>query len=283
MNWAIYCRFNQARSIIGAAVLRHHYPEITIRSGGIEAQKGGAIPQSVIMIARAWGLDKYDRASSVVDSNWIKQAEPKIVVADSYVLERLDFDSNLTKINQLSDFEDHPFLIPIDPTGMSLEDLALELSKVVVLTLRWASKNLMPSLDITAHLLVSNQYNYPELTHELLLEEDILIDTNIVRASQRPWYKNRHIVYFNPRNLGDINREELIHYKNSILVSRFEIDDCEKFFLSQAWREFLYSLAQECKIALISESIETNRLPLSSSILATAHSTQTQLWNRFQI
>jgi protein-tyrosine-phosphatase len=52
----IACKYNQARSIIGAAVIRKLYPDLEVISTGINATPGGSIPLQIRRIADQWAL-----------------------------------------------------------------------------------------------------------------------------------------------------------------------------------------------------------------------------------
>ena len=278
MNWAIYCRYNQARSIIAAALLRQLYPECTIKSGGIEASHGAAIPASVSAIANAWSLTKFDRTSAEVDSDWMRDMNPEILVADELIRDRILEIIPNKKIRALAEFADHNALIPIDPTGLAIDDLALELSKVIILAVRWALELRNSTHRLTSHLILDEAGTNLKFASSRINSIDIAIDTNITRPVPQPWYGDREVTYFNPRNLNSALVNEVAERRNIVLVSRFEIDECEKFYLSHAWHEFLLRLCVSRSVALISEQNQISQVPLAATYLALAHSTATSLW-----
>ncbi len=278
MNWAVYCRFNQARSIISSAVLRNLYPEATVISGGIQAGAGSPIPSSVAAIANVWGLKEFDRSSALVNHNWIEDKKPMVLVADALVMEEISRSVTPGQLSMLADFADHPFLVPIDPTGLEIDDLALELSKVVVLTLRWALKQSRTNVQVSSHLVFSKESSTNELGANDLADYEVLIDSNISRPQKKSWYSDREIIHFNPRNLNQTDFESIKDKSNIVLASKFEIDECESFYLSRSWRNFLYEIAKVKSVTIVADGQSNPHVPIAASVLAISHSTDSYIW-----
>lgn len=276
MNWAIYCRYNQARSIIAGAILREFFPETQIITGGTQARQGLAIPSTVASIAHHWNLMKFDRESSQIDDYWIEEFSPSILVADQLVEGVLKEGHRNQKIAKLSDFADDSRLVPVDPTGLKVEDLAIELAKVSILALRWATRETNQTSTIGSYFI-------PEGDVELINDQEmamnpnlLLVDTELTMPNPHRWDARWNIQFINVRKLDEFD-ERTLRKEPTVLVSKYEIDTPERIYTSVNWRNFLVRLAsiKETKLvsAFPSNSVKSSPLPL----LALLHSFSTKM------
>ena len=273
---ATICRYNQARSIISGALLRNLFPEVKVFTYGIEAKTGQNIPHSVAQISKFWGLEKFDRVSTKLNVEEIIGKVDEILAADQLVLDELRkwrFDLSLKK---LSDFANQPTLSPIDPTGLEIDDLATELAKVAVLTIRWANSLFSKEPRIRS-VLIASQTGKIDVTELALTENEILVDCNIARPSMTNWIESNNLVYFNPRNIAGFNFNSLENLDSIVLTSQYEIDDYERTFLSKEWQEFLIKLSEIRDVVLISHGQRSDVISIPGAILGLCGSFETRL------
>ena len=131
MKIAIVCRLNQARSIVGAAVLRKFIPSATIMSAGTHAETGNEIPTQIQLILKKWGLNLVEEHSTSVKELDF-QTFDFILAADSSVKKELENQSLNGQIINLQDIGFEKELIPFDPLGMRSDLMEVELSKIAL-------------------------------------------------------------------------------------------------------------------------------------------------------
>lgn len=276
MSWAIYCRYNQARSIIAGAILREFFPEIQIVTGGTQANQGLEIPATVASIAHHWNLLKFDRESRQVDNHWIKESNPSILVADQLVEEVLKKVHKSQEFARLSDFAEDLRLVPIDPTGLNVEDLAIELAKVSILTMRWAARETKQKSTIGSYFLPEGDVrslNFEELAINPNL---ILVDTDLTIPNPRRWDTFWNIHLIDVRKLDEFD-ERVLTKEPTVLLSKYEIDNPEKIYTSLEWRNFLLRLASVRETKLVSAFPAQSRINTPLPFLALLHSLSTEI------
>ena len=131
---AVVCRHNQARSVMAAAALRRYYPDVEVISAGIEAVEGQRIPESILNLADAWGLDVLE-----VISHSLSAVKEQLVASDLVVVAEDEFISYLIELGvhpqKILSMQDKRFehaVIPFDPVGQSGRILSAELAKAVM-------------------------------------------------------------------------------------------------------------------------------------------------------
>ena len=191
MEISVVCKYNQARSIIGAAAIRKFYPEITVHSSGIFALAGGLIPASIRDIAQSWKLPIQE-----IFSTPVAQADPElttsalIIGADEEVSLALKRLYPKGQVRNLQDAAMALEFTPHDPSGMSGFKTEIELAKVVALTLREVRTFLgKPApFPITAWIPRSPR-SEAELVKKVLNERStaLTIDLNLRTPSPESW------------------------------------------------------------------------------------------------
>lgn len=131
MKIAIICRLNQARSIVGAAILRKLIPSATIISAGTHAVTGSEIPNQIQQILKKWGLNLLEEHSKSV-KEFDLQIFDYILVADSSIKNELVNQNVNCEIINLQDIGFDKALIPYDPLGMRNDLMEVELSKIAL-------------------------------------------------------------------------------------------------------------------------------------------------------
>jgi hypothetical protein len=256
--------------------LREFFPDTQIVTGGTQAKQGLEIPATVESIAHRWNLLKFDRESRQVDDNWIKESSPSILVADQLVEGVLKEVHRNQKICKLSDFADDSRLVPIDPTGLKFDDLAIELAKVSILTLRWAARETNQKLSVGSYLLPESKVgrlNAEEMTRNPNL---LLIDTELTIPNPQRWNTNWNVHSINFRKLDEFD-ERVLTLEPTILVSKYEIDNPEEIYTSLQWQKFLLRLASVKDTKLVSVFSSVNKRNVSTAYLALLHTSSTTI------
>ena len=105
----VVCRHNQARSVMAAAALPRYFPNVEVASAGIAALEGQRIPQSILNLADAWGLEVQD-----VVSHALQDAQERLLDVNHWrkysAITGLDFkltDSHGKVLNRKAHKGDH--------------------------------------------------------------------------------------------------------------------------------------------------------------------------------
>jgi len=135
---AVVCRYNQARSVLSAAALSRYFPGSDVVSAGIEAVEGQRIPQSILNLADAWGLDVWD-----VLSHSLQAVEEQLVASDFVVVAEDEFISYIIdigvfpeKILSMQEQRIDYTLIPFDPIGQASHVVSIEIAKAILTTVQ---------------------------------------------------------------------------------------------------------------------------------------------------
>lgn len=277
MTWAVYCRYNQARSIIAGALLRQLFPQQEVVTGGIQAQQNYPIPTSVASIARAWSMPLLDQVSREVDDEWVRLQNPFILAADDLVASRLQEVHPKSFISTLSQFADDVRLIPVDPTGFSFSKLAIELAKVLVLTNRWANHINQEKLNVGSILALDENQAWWNSSKIIANPSHLYIDVDFLIPANKPWYKGKSVQLFDPRKLNSFDYT-IAESNNIVLRSRFEIDSPEHIYTSIGWKNFIVNLSNFKKVVLVSafNGLLQSRSPIP--LLGLIHSRHSEIW-----
>jgi protein-tyrosine-phosphatase len=137
MRIVTVCRMNQARSPFAQAVLEANFPDDQITSTGVSAYLGTPILDSVVTIAKSWGvpITKLSSTAKEDDLNAILSAD-LVITADN---EQGEIIRNLGYLGDLRSYEevltDKDF-IPVDPEGLSTDAMARELRRALVIPIK---------------------------------------------------------------------------------------------------------------------------------------------------
>jgi protein-tyrosine-phosphatase len=274
----VVCKYNQARSITAAAVLRRFFPDQTIITAGIQANPAHPIPSSILQILDQWGLDQYDhRSTPVVDLPDVSPAD-LILCADSEVRTVLIKQLAITnpteyKIQILEEFAHSPHEIPVDPVAMGESDTKIQLARAIILAIRALRTDLQAAPPIALSSFPADKAEHLQMQKKLiyLIEDNngAIIDSGFSIPNPLLWQANSvGLNPFNPRNLANPSNNG-----PTILISKFEIDHTPRIFLSAGYLSWLTEIAQERSLYLLSQP--ASDLPASrhhEAILGLIHS-----------
>jgi protein-tyrosine-phosphatase len=276
MKVLVVCRYNQARSILAGALIRKLLPELDVVTAGIQAQTGQPIPIVTAELCSWWGLNRFDRLSQLItDTDAATSIEDfdSVLVADGYVKQEVLKFWPKAKLVDLSELAENDLFTPTDPTGFNQSDFSRELAKIAVLVSAWASKKgLLDIISAQAILASSNSSIDSLLDSGKLNDVDFLIDTELERPSIDFWKsKGFEIQLFNPRQLIEFEVAGGSSSSTIILASRFEIDNAEKYYLSDDWKQFIGKVSKVGKTCLVNISNTNDFKPSSLAILSSIH------------
>jgi protein-tyrosine-phosphatase len=276
MKVLVVCRYNQARSILAGALIRKLLPELDVVTAGIQAQTGQPIPIVTAELCSWWGLNRFDRLSQLItDTDAATSIEDfdSVLVADGYVKQEVLKFWPKAKLVDLSELAENDLFTPTDPTGFNQSDFSRELAKIAVLVSAWASKKgLLDIISAQAILASSNSSIDSLLDSGKLNDVDFLIDTELERPSIDFWKsKGFEIQLFNPRQLIEFEVAGGCSSSTIVLASRFEIDNAEKYYLSDDWKQFIGKVSKVGKACLVNISNTNDFKPPSLSILSSIH------------
>jgi protein-tyrosine-phosphatase len=276
MKVLVVCRYNQARSILAGALIRKLLPELDVVTAGIQAQTGQPIPIVTAELCSWWGLNRFDRLSQLItDTDAATSIEDfdSVLVADGYVKQEVLKFWPKAKLVDLSELAENDLFTPTDPTGFNQSDFSRELAKIAVLVSAWASKKgLLDIISAQAILASSNSSIDSLLDSGKLNDVDFLIDTELERPSIDFWKsKGFEIQLFNPRQLIEFEVAGGSSSSTIILASRFEIDNAEKYYLSDDWKQFIGKVSKVGKTCLVNISNTNDFRPSSLAILSSIH------------
>jgi protein-tyrosine-phosphatase len=252
MKIIIVCRFNQARSIAIAAMLRQLFPQLQIATCGIEGEDNKLITAD---LCESWGLKEYDRVSRSLSFLEQANSEDFILAADDWVFDQVRRNfPHLSTMNLVTFADDHR-LVPSDPTGMDPTDFSNEIAKACLLSMRWMNQILaLPIPNIHAHIFNSqegfNQFKQDPSRYAPGVQT--FIDTEFAYPDLHSWNGSAiKAIAFHPRQLQVLTSSRSSEPEPRVFVSRFELDFPARFLLSIQWREFLYGISDAGPVALI--------------------------------
>ena len=268
----VVCRHNQARSVMAAAALSKFFPELHIFSAGIEAVDGQRIPQSILNLATAWGLDVLD-----VVSHSLQAVEGQLIGSDFVVVAEDEFIQHIIDIgvapHKILSMEDQRFdhaLRPFDPIGQGNRVLSVEIAKAVMTTMQLLRAQSGFGHECSVDAIFTQDEK--DLQHKLGLSWERLRETNGVllladfrapnlRAVSQVCDKvlelkfnraDQKIDFFDGTDHWDLQR--ILNRAGPVALSgRFEMDEVERFVLGSQFTRLVASLASSRPVTILTE------------------------------
>ena len=135
---SVICRHNQARSVLAAAALSRFFPDVNVSSAGIEAVETQRIPQTILNLADAWGLDVRDLLSHSLPAveEQLVRSDYVVVAEDEFIPRTVDIGVAPHKILSMQDQRFEHALIPFDPIGHGSHVVSIEIAKAIMTTVQ---------------------------------------------------------------------------------------------------------------------------------------------------
>lgn len=269
---SVVCRHNQARSVMAAAALSRFFPSLTVSSAGIEAVEGQRIPQSILNLADAWGLDVLDVFSHSLQAvaEQLIASDFVVVAEDEFIPHLIDIGVATQKILSMQDARFDHALIPFDPIGQTERVLSVELAKAISTTmqlLRMQSdfgyecsvdaiftenegdfqnklRFLWEQARVTNGVVVLTDFRAPDLGAVSQICNNVL-ELRFNRVAQR-------ISFFD--GIEEFALDQVLARRGPFAVSgRFEMDQVERFVLGPQFIQFIAGLASTRPVTILTE------------------------------
>lgn len=273
MRIGVVCTMNQARSPFAEIVLSSNFPQHDFYSSGVKAIFGTSVMESVIAIAKEWGLDSPKKSSTTIfnDENLILNSDLVIVAEPNQKQAIIDlgYANPLRSFDEV--FEDQDFT-PKDPAGLSFDAMKRELGKVAAVSLRavldlegFQSAN--PIVAVIPHGVSDLGMALAHAQLERVNRGAILIDGDI-RAPHDEEIASAGLekVFFDIQDLDSIDFTQIS--ENQILSHVREVDFPEKFFVKPLWRNFLMRASEVAPVVVVTAPRHSHLRKLADSYLA---------------
>ena len=273
MRIVTVCRMNQARSPFAQAVLERNFPDDEISSTGVSAYAGTSIMESVVKIAKHWGVP-ITKQSSTPKEDHISEilAADLIITADdeqAEIIRGLGYLGDLRSFDQILTDKD---FIPVDPEGLSADAMARELGKVGALTLRAAlDKKGFPHRNTISAVIPHGVTDLAMALTNAQFERNstgaVLIDADLrAPIAEEVDELGLERVFFDINHLATSGFPAVT--SGQILTHIRQLDWPEKFFLSPTWRNAVASLADSAPVILVTAPRHSRARRLPDSYLA---------------
>jgi protein-tyrosine-phosphatase len=274
------CKYNQARSITSAAILRRFFPDHEVLSAGIQANPLQPIPSSILEILDEWEVTEFDQRSTKVIDLPSLSLKDIVLCADAEVRTKLIEQLNISDVGSytiriLEEFSHTPLEVPVDPVSMDESDTKTQLARAVILSMRAVRKELGIEQPITTSLFPLDKVEHLQ-SQKMLLErvqkdQGLIIDSGFSIPNPLLWQASTSA--FLPINPNRLEVDENSQIDARILISKFEIDRTARIFLSKKYHLWLEALAARQKIYLLAQpQSELPRARQHEAILSLIHS-----------
>ena len=274
------CKYNQARSITSAAILRRFFPDYEILSAGIQANPLQPIPSSILQILDEWEITEFDeRSTKVVDLPTLSKTD-FVLCADFEVKEKLIEQLRIGRVEDysiriLEDFSHSALEVPVDPVSMDESDTKTQLARAIILSMRAVRKEFRIDQPITTSVFPVDKREHL-MSQKILLEatevnQGVVIDSGFSIPNTLLWQASSNSFGFiNPNRLEGLPHNQA---DTRVLISKFEIDRAARIFLSKKYFEWLEGLAANQPIYLLAQpQSELPRARHHEAILSLIHS-----------
>jgi len=123
---------------MAAASLSRFFPGFSVSSAGIEAVDGQRIPQTILNLADAWGLHLVDVVSHSLQAveEQLVTSDFVVVAEDEFIPRTIDIGVVPHKILSMQDQRFEHALIPFDPIGQGSHVVSIEIAKAIMTTVQ---------------------------------------------------------------------------------------------------------------------------------------------------
>jgi protein-tyrosine-phosphatase len=274
------CKYNQARSITSAAILRRFFPDHEVLSAGIQADPFQPIPSSILQILDEWEITEFDeRSTKVVDLPPLLKTD-LVLCADAEVRSKLIEQLRIDDIEDysiriLDEFSNSSLEIPVDPVSMDESDTKTQLARAIILSIRAVRREFSFKQPITKSSFPVDRIEHLK-SQKMLLEaiqqnQGVIIDSGFSIPNELLWQVNgTTFEQINPNRLEIAANNQI---GNRVLISKYEIDRTSRILLSIKYLQWLEELAARQSTYLLAQpQSELPRARHHEAILSLIHS-----------
>ena len=268
----VVCRHNQARSVIAAAALSKYFHNLDVVSAGVAAIEGQRIPQSILNLADAWGLDVLDVVSHSLQAveEQLISSDFVVVAEDEFISRIFDMGVSPEKIWSMQDGRFDRSLIPFDPIGQGDRVLSVELAKSIMTTMQLLRVQKGFGYEFPVEVLFTTDeedlqsklrfaWENAKVTNGVVLVADFrapniqavsqvcesVLELEVNRADQEIRFLD---------GTQDWGLQRVLARPGPLALSgRFEMDQVEKFVLGSQFTRLVSALASSRPVTIVTE------------------------------
>jgi protein-tyrosine-phosphatase len=281
----VLCRYNQARSIIASSVLATLFPLVHFSSAGINAVDGNHIPDSVRLIAKEWNIQlRSDRSRSLLAVQSELLAVDLIIIAETGFLSEIPSEYLEGKqVLSMQDSRFSPQFVPIDPINASPFELKMELAKTIMTTVQLVAQTglrryenevevYIPESDQSFTMDSIHVWNYAKERGANLLFADFRAPNFEIAKSLG--VEVRALVKPNNLSSADLTLSTLTSNTPYVVATEYEVNDVEKFALSQNLRNVIWELSRERELVILTGPMSAGSLSFVDPFLIASQATR---------
>ena len=273
MRIVTVCRMNQARSPFAQAVLERNFPNDQITSTGVSAHLGTPILESVLAIAKSWGVPITKKSSTTTNEELSDLLAADLVITaeseHSQIIRALGYLGEIRSYEEILTDKD---FIPVDPEGLSTDAMARELGKVGALTLRAVIDKKGFAHTHKIHAVIPHGVTDLAMALTSAQFEASTLGATLIDADLRAPLSSEIEELSLERVFFDIDHLDTSGFPpagpNQILTHIREVDFPEKLFLSPTWRNALAVQANRSPIVIVTAPRHSRARRLPDSYLA---------------
>lgn len=279
------CRYNQARSIIASSTLASVFPVVYSSSAGINAIDNNPIPESIVRIAREWGIQLNSG-----NSRSLLAAETDLSEADLVIVAELGFLNEIPaqylvgkQIFSMQDSRFSPQFIPVDPINLSPNQVKIELAKSIMTTTQLVAQAGLRNYNYEVQVYIPESIDSFKADSINAWRYAKEIGANLLFANFRaPDFINVRELGANVRELVKINDSTSsnlmlgsIKSKHPYVVAtKYEIDDVEMYALSNEFKKIIEELSRERRLLIMTGPLKAGLFSFSDPFLIASHATR---------
>ncbi len=261
MTVFVVCRYNQARSIIGAAAIRKFYPELDVRSAGVEAIENIPLPSTVLAVANEWGLSVVEKSSTHFSKIAVDILPTDLIIAaDDFVEQQIKIVNPAGTIINFANATGHAKLNAVDPSSMGQSHLRIELAKSVAASLLAARKYKNDQSNIFT-VIPDSESQMQGFRQKIWAiaesEKAIVIDASLRANELREWVRLGITPHIFDTNF-DLDQSWTPEVA-TLFAPKHEFADVPRYLMSYEFAAFLKKISQKQKTYLLTPAADSLR------------------------
>jgi len=257
---------------MAAAALGRYFPDFDVGSAGVEAVDGQRLPQSVLNLAEAWGLEVQDVMSHSLEAvrERLFNSDFIVVAEDDFIPRVVDLGVTREMVLSMQDRRFSHSFIPFDPIGKGSQVLSVELAKAIMTTTQLLraegalgheypvdaiftvdETDLLGKLELawveatkTKGIVLVADFRAPNMQAVSQVCSNVL-ELRVSRMDQKIRFSD---------GVSDWGFEQIMSFRGPIAIStRFELDQTEKFVLSAQFIGLIAKLAAGHPVSILTE------------------------------
>ena len=256
---------NQARSAFAQAVISKFFPEIPVKSAGINAHDGISYLPNVVSISRRWGIEISNGPSRSINSITEFDLIDLIIYAEQWIAAELELFRPGASLVSYESIVPDPSFMPIDPEKLQGRYLETELAKVAWINVRAVNDFLKIQANSQITAVIPETEFDTGAAIEWVMRKQLSSNALVIDASLRSPYardfRKRGLKVGEFSDLGQVDDFQ-------VFSSIVEQPEPERSLLSEEWRTLINSIGAGRAILILTSPQGTEGGPLPDSYLA---------------